>query len=298
MINATHVTKSFEGFTSLSDISITIPDGSIYGLVGSNGAGKSTLLRALCGIYDCEGNITIDNIPVYDNPTAKGLICFVPDDPYLINIASVKKMRSLYANTHIGFDKKRFDELITLFKLPTNKPLSTFSKGMKRQVAIALALSCDNKYLFFDETFDGLDPVVRAAVKRIICDEVAANKRTILLTSHSLRELEDLCDELALIHEGKLILESSLDKLNTLLVKVQISLAGEYDENSFEELEIVKFSKRGSTAHMLIKGEEEEVRSKLLALNPQILDILPLNLDEVFTYELSALGYASEMEEL
>ena len=224
MIKTENLTKLFDDYKALDAINCTIPEGCIYGMVGSNGAGKSTFLRLLTGIYRAdEGNVTIDDKNVYENPVIKSKIAFVPDELFFLNGANMDRMADLYRACYPDFDNKRYEYLAGTFQLDTRKPLMTFSKGMKRQAATILAISCKPKYLFFDETFDGLDPVMRNLVKSLICQDVEERKATAILTSHSLRELEDTCDQLALLHRGGLVFESDITNLKTKLFKVQVA---------------------------------------------------------------------------
>ncbi len=299
MITVQNLTKSFDGFTALGGISCTIPEGSIYGMVGSNGAGKSTFLRLLCGIYKPDsGSIFIDGMPVWENPRAKELFMFVPDDLHFINGADMERMARLYASIYKSFDYEVFRNLAARLKLNTRKSINGFSKGMKRQAAIILALAVKPKYIFFDETFDGLDPVIRNVVKGIIYEQIVERKATAIITSHSLRELEDTCDQLALLHKGGLVFEREITDLKTSLFKIQIALSQEYDKETFEGIDMLHFSKKGSVSNMIIRGDKEETVAKLKAHMPIILDVLPLSLEEVFTYEMSALGYDFAMEEV
>lgn len=293
MIKAENVVKKFEDFTALNGISCNIPSGCIYGMVGSNGAGKSTFLRLVTGIYRADGGtITIDGDPVYENPAAKGKIAFVPDELYFLPGATMDRMAGLYQALYPDFDKERYNRLAEAFGLNRGKQVNTFSKGMRRQAATILAISCRPQYLFLDETFDGLDPVMRNLVKGLICQDVAERNATAIITSHSLRELEDTCDQLALLHKGGVILESDIGDLKTSLFKVQIAFREDYGISKFEGMPLLHFSKKGSVANMIARGDREQLVAKLKAMNPLLLDVLPLTLEEVFTYEMEALGYA------
>ena len=293
MIKAENVTKKFEDYKALDTISCTIQEGCIYGLVGSNGAGKSTFLRLLTGVYKAEkGTITIDEEEVFENSSIKSQIAYVPDELYFINGASMNRMAELYRAAYDSFDYERYEYLTKSFGLNPKKSLNTFSKGMKRQAAVILAISCRPKYLFFDETFDGLDPVMRNLVKSLICQDVEERKATAIITSHSLRELEDICNQLALLHKGGLVFESDIDNLKTSLFKVQIAFKEEYDETKFENLERLHYVKHGSVCNMIVRGNRESVVDELNGMHPIVMDILPLSLEEVFTYEMEVLGYA------
>lgn len=301
MITAEKVSKNFDGAAALSNVSCTIPNGSVYGMVGSNGAGKSTFLRILCGVYKADdGTVSADGESVYENPKVKSQIAFVPDELFFPAGASLETMGKNYANIFRDFDKERYQELTKEFELPFKRSIGTFSKGMKRQAAITLALARKPKYLLFDETFDGLDPIVRNYAKSIIMNDVAERNASAVITSHSLRELEDTCDQLMLLHKGGIVLESEVTNLKTSLFKIQIAFNFPYDESLFENINIVKFSKSGAVSNIIVRGDKEEVTRRLAVLSPVLLDILPLTLEEVFTYEMEALGYdfISQKEEM
>lgn len=292
MITVQNVSKTFEDTVALSGINCTIPEGSIYGMVGSNGAGKSTFLRLISGVYKPDnGAILIDNMPVWDNPSAKELFVYVPDELYFMNGATMERMAKLYASVYNSFDYETFRRLSAMLNLNTRKNMNGFSKGIKRQAAIILAVAVKPKYIFLDETFDGLDPIVRKVIKGIIYEEIVERKATAIITSHSLRELEDTCDQLVLLHRGGIVFEKDVESLKTSHFKVQIALDREYDESDFSNLEVLNFTKKGTVASLIVKGEKQETVEKLNALNPVVLDILPLSLEEVFTYEMGMLGY-------
>lgn len=295
MIEVHGLTKRFENFTALDNLTCDIPSGCIYGLVGSNGAGKSTLLRLITGIYRADGgNVLIDGLPVYDNPEAKAKFAFVPDDLYFLPQSNMKRMAKLYNAAYPSFDHSRFETLTGIFGLNPNKSLSTFSKGMKRQAATILALSCMCDYIFLDETFDGLDPVMRSLVKKALYSDITERGATIVLTSHSLRELEDTCDQLALLHKGGIIFESDVDNLKTSLFKVQVAFNEDYDRSKFEGLDgidILSFTKHGSVSSLIIRGDRIHAEKALRIMQPVLCEILSLSLEEVFVYEMDALGY-------
>lgn len=297
MIEVRGLTKRFGDFTALSNVTCTIPEGCIYGMVGSNGAGKSTLLRIISGVYRPDaGEVFIDGQPVYENTAMKAHIAFVPDELYFLGGADMRRMAQLYA-AYPTFDKARFEALTASFKLDPTKPLSTFSKGMRRQASIILSLSSRPKYIFFDETFDGLDPIMRTLVKKLIVEDVLDRHATAIITSHSLRELEDTCDQLALLHKGGLVLESDVQNLKTSLFKIQIAFNHDYDRDLFAGLDILHYTRHGSVASFIVRGDREQTVAALQAKLPVLLDILPLSLEEVFTYEMEALGYIFDEEE-
>lgn len=300
MIKAQHLTKSFGSFCALNNISCTVENGCIYGLVGSNGAGKSTFIRILAGVYRQDsGEAYLDGKAIYDNPDSLARIAYVPDELYFIPGASMDRMADMYKSCYARFDRERYMKLASRLSLNTKAQISTFSKGMKRQAATVLALSTLPDFILFDETFDGLDPVMRNYVKGIICEDVVDRGASAIISSHSLRELEDSCDQLALLHKGGLVLESDIQNLKTAQFKVQIAFDEDFDAKRFENIPrmcVLRFTKHGSVANMIVRGDREDVASSLRALSPLLLDILPLTLEEVFTYELEALGYNFDPE--
>ena len=292
MIRAAGITKKFGSFTALDEVTCNILDGCVYGLVGSNGAGKSTFLRVLAGIYKPdEGDAYFDDEPVYENPSVKEQISFVADELYFLTGSNMKKMALMYKRLYDNFDMDRFNELTKIFGLDPDKNIANFSKGMRRQASIILTLSTRAKYMFFDETFDGLDPVMRNLVKKLICDDVAEKGSTVIITSHSLRELEDICDHLALLHKGGLVLDSDVLEMKTTQFKVQVAFEEKFNESKFWDMNITRYRQEGSVANMIVNGDREEMIKRFRDMNPIILDILPLTLEEVFTYEMEALGY-------
>lgn len=296
MIKVSELTKEFDGYKAVDNVSCEIPDGCIYGMVGSNGAGKSTFLRMLSGVYkQNSGSILYDGEPVYENVAVKKRIAFVADDLYFINNATMDRMAQCYASFYKSFDYDRYRNLTQAFKLNPKKSLNTFSKGMRRQASIILAISTKPDYLFLDETFDGLDPVMRNLVKSLICRDVEERKATAILTSHSLRELEDTCDQLGLLHKGGLLLESDISDIKTSLFKIQVAFSQPFSKDNFAGMDILHFEKQGSVANIIMKGDMERSRLAILDMNPLFLDMLPLTLEEVFTYEMEALGYSFDI---
>lgn len=292
MIQVNGLTKKFDSFTALSALNCTIPSGCIYGMVGSNGAGKSTLLRLICGVYKPDqGNVTLDGKNIYENPELKSRLVFVPDELYFLPQSSMQRMAQMYASIYPNFDFSRFGELTKSFKLNPNANLNTFSKGMRRQAATILALSCCTDYLFLDETFDGLDPIMRNIVKKILYADVAERDATAVITSHSLRELEDTCDQLALLHKGGIVFESDVQNLKTTLFKVQIAFAHDYDHTFFRGFDVLNFSKHGSVSNLIVRGDRDKVIEALRMKSPILMEVLPLSLEEVFLYEMESLGY-------
>ncbi len=296
MITATNVSKRFGNFTALDQITCRIQSGCVYGMVGSNGAGKSTFLRCVAGVYKPDaGTIAVQGQPVWENPAVKAKIAYVPDELFFLGSCTLNRMRDLYRRLFPKFEVARYNSLIKDFGLDPKKPVTGFSKGMRRQAAIILALASRPDYLFFDETFDGLDPVMRSYVKNLIGEDTLQGA-TAIVTSHSLRELEDLCDSLALLHKGGLVLQNEVDHLKTTRYKIQVAFDHTFDRSDFNNIEIIRFQKQGSVANLIVKGNREETVAKIRRMQPIILDVLPLTLEEVFTYEMEALGYVFGQE--
>lgn len=292
MITIKNVSKKYDKVNVLDNLSCNIKDGSIYGLVGANGSGKSTLLRLINGIFIPDsGEILINDEKVFDNEKIKQDLVFVPDDLFFYPGYTLLDTAKYYEAMYKKFDMDYLKRLANIFKLDLNRKISTFSKGMKRQCALICAIATHSKYMFFDETFDGLDPVIRNTMKKILVEEMEKNNTTIVLTSHNLRELEDICDNLGLLYKGGILFESEIDNIKTNMFKVQISFNKDFDKNTFKNIKILSYKKIGSVATLIIDDEEKESRKKLEKLNPVILDFLPLTLEEVFIYEMEALGY-------
>ena len=292
MIEIKECSKSFGTLQAVSKVSLDIGEREVFGLVGSNGAGKSTLLRMMAGVLkEDEGEILIDGEAVWDCVEAKQKFFYISDEQYFFPNATPLDMAAFYKTLYPAFNEKRFRKFLVKFTLQKDRKIQTFSKGMKKQLSILLGVCSGVKYLFCDETFDGLDPVMRNLIKAIICQEVEDRHAVAVITSHSLRELEDTCDQLALLHRGGLVLESELIDLKTNMFKVQTAFLDEYDRGRFEGINILHFAKRGSVSNIIVRGDREEIIARFNALHPVILDILPLTLEEVFTYEVEALGY-------
>ncbi len=298
MIVANEITMKFhtpgkEPFVALDRLSCQIPRGCIYGMIGANGSGKSTFLRLLSGVYrPASGSITIDDMPVWDNPAAKSRIVYIPDDLYFLPQSSMKDMARMYRALYSSFNYDRFHKLSETFRLDPTANLNTFSKGMRRQAAAILGLSSMPDYLFFDETFDGLDPVMRGLVKQVIYRDVIERNTTTIITSHSLHELEDTCDQLALLHRGGIIFQSDVQDLKTSLFKVQTAFAAPFTKEKFEGLNILSYTQMGSVCTFILRGDRSATEAHIRAMSPLLLDVLPLTLEEVFVYEMEALGYS------
>ncbi len=294
MIKVCGVVKKFGSFTALRGINFEISDGTVYGLVGINGSGKSTLLRILTDVYTPdEGEVTYDGAPVRDNEAVKGDIAFVADDLYLPNNMNMSTLAAKYDLIYGRFNYAKMGRLAAEFELDTKKSFNTFSKGMRRQASTILALCLETKYIFFDETFDGLDPFKRNYIKSLIREDVKERGTTVIITSHSLKELEDVCDRLAVLNYGNLVLESDAASLAMGGIKVQIAFAEEYGAEKFAEFDVVKFTKNGSVSTVIIRGNAEHIKERLSEMNPILMEALPLSLEEVFSQELESLGVNS-----
>jgi len=293
MIEIRNLTKSFnKEVTVLENLNCTIKDNAIYGLVGANGAGKSTLLRLINSIYEADsGTILIDGEDTFDNEKLKQQMAFVPDDLYFYPGYSLMDMALYYESLYHQFDMNYIINHASKLKLSMDAKLSSFSKGMRRQCLLLCALATKAKYMFFDETFDGLDPVIRKYFKSLLADLIVSNKSTIIMTSHNLRELEDICDNLGLLYKGNILFESDIDTLKTNMFKVQISLKKDFNKNTFKGLKILSYKKMGSIATLIIDEKDGHSKKILESLDPVILDYLPLTLEEIFIYQMEALGY-------
>ena len=256
MIKIIGLTKAYDKINVLENLNCTIKDNCIYGLVGANGAGKSTLLRIVNGIFRADsGKVEIDGNETFENEEMKQNMVFVPDDLFFFSGYTLLDTAKFYEALYTAFDMNYFNELAGILKLNVKTKINSLSKGLKRQSALICALATKAKYMFFDETFDGLDPVVRNAVKKIIAKHMDNNNTTIIMTSHNLRELEDICDNLGLLYKGGIFFESDIDTLKTNMFKVQISLKGDFSKENFNQLDILSFKKRVSVATIIINGD-------------------------------------------
>lgn len=293
MIEAVNVSKSFRNIKAVDDISATIKEGTVFGLIGTNGAGKSTFLRMACGVLKPDhGQISIDGLPVYENEEAKSKIFYISDDQYFFANATSNDMKNYYKSFYTKFDATRFDELLKKFELDPNRKINTFSKGMKKQVSILCGVCANTEYLFCDETFDGLDPVVRQAVKSIFANDMEERNLTPVIASHNLRELEDICDHVGLLHKGGILLSKDLEEMKFNIHKIQCVLNNEKDEEVlFSRLDILKTEKRGSLITITARGTQLEIIDAIREFNPLFHEILPLSLEEIFISETEVVGY-------
>jgi len=290
MIEVRNVMKEFDGFRALDDMSMTVPTGAVYGLVGPNGAGKSTIIRHLTGIYRQDaGEITIDGAPVFENPEVKSRIAYIPDDIFYYANASIREMMDFYRSIYPHFDAERFKKLADVFGLDPKRQMRRLSKGMQKQAAFWIAVSLRPEILILDEPVDGLDPVMRRRIWSIIMADVAENGTTVLVSSHNLRELEDVCDSVGIMNKGKIMIERSLNELQENIVKIQLALPD--GESLPQGLDILHKSNTGRLQSLIMHGTQEELTEKLQSAHPLFIDAVPLTLEEIFIYELGGADY-------
>lgn len=292
MIEINNVTKYFGDTKALDKISLKIEEGSIFGLVGSNGAGKSTLLRILSGVFEADGGqVLIDGQEPFENPDIKSQISFVSDYPYFYSGATIENTADYYRSVYSNWDENRYNQLIATFPIKPNQKIAAMSKGMQRQSAIILALSTNPKYILFDEIFDGLDPVIRELVKKILISYVDQTKATVVIASHNLRELEGFCDHLGMLHLGGILLEKNIDGDAIGLYHYQFVMEDDDFNEIRQRLNIVKESKQGKMIGITVKGSFDEIDSIIKGKNPVYIESLPLTLEEVFISEMEVAGY-------
>ena len=294
MIEAKAVTKSFDGFLALNDLNMTVPRGSIYGLVGPNGAGKSTILRHLCGVYRPDsGVITVEGQPVYENPAIKERMVVIPDDVYYYGSASVREMMKFYRGMYPTFSMERFEKLAEAFpEVDAKRPIRRMSKGMQKQAAFWLAMSCCPDYLLLDEPVDGLDPVMRRQVWSLLMGDVAERGTTVLVSSHNLRELEDVCDHVGILSHGQVVIERSLSQLQGTTVKLQVAFPDGVQPGLPQGMEVLHQSQLGRVYTYIVRGSAEDVQQQVEAIRPLFVEALPLSLEEIFIYEMGGNDYA------
>lgn len=293
MIEVKGLSKNFDDIQAVDDITAVIQEGSVFGLVGTNGAGKSTFLRMLCGVLKpAAGNVLIDGEDIYENEAAKKKIFYISDDQYYFANGTPYDMKKYYAKVYENFDSDLFFVLMTKFGLDGGRKINTFSKGMKKQLAVILGVCAKTKYLLCDETFDGLDPVMRQAVKSIFIAEMADRGMTPIIASHNLRELEDICDHVGLLHKGGILLSKDLEEMKLSLHKLQCVFKEEIDKDKFiEAAEPIKVEQRGSLYTMTVRGERDTLENTLATVDTVFSEIIPLSLEEIFISETEVVGY-------
>ncbi len=291
MIEIKDLKKSFGGFPALDGLNLTVPTGSVYGLVGPNGAGKTTAIKHLTGVYRQDsGEVLLDGAAVYENPEAKAKIAYIPDEVYYFPQAGIRDMAEFYRGVYPSFSEERYRRLGEAFNLEEKAPIKRFSRGMQKQAAFRLAMSLMPEVLVLDEPVDGLDPVMRRQIWTLLLADVAERGMTVLVSSHNLRELEDVCDHVGIIHAGKTLVERSLSELQDNMVKVQLVLPE--GASLPEGLSVLHESRVGQVRTLILRGRTEEISAVVAAAGPLFYDLLPLTLEEIFIYELGGEHYA------
>ncbi|HIQ72897.1 MAG TPA: ABC transporter ATP-binding protein [Candidatus Cottocaccamicrobium excrementipullorum] len=292
MIRAENVTKRFEDIVAVDHITAEIKEGNVFGLIGTNGSGKSTFLRMVSGILKPdEGSITIDGEGVWENPSVKSRFFYISDDQYFFSNGTPEELKLFYACIYPGFDQKRFYHLLGSFGLKKDRKISAFSKGMKKQLSVICGLCAGTDYLFCDETFDGLDPVMRQTVKSLFANDMAERNLTPIIASHNLRELEDICDHVGLLHRGGILLSKDLDEMKLNLHKIQCVLKPGMKAEDLKALDIVKTEQSGSIYTLTVRGEEKEITNWMESYDPLFFEMIPLSLEEIFISETEVAGY-------
>lgn len=292
MIQVEHLVKTFDGFRALDDASLHVKKGAIYGLVGPNGAGKSTMIRHLTGIYrQDQGEVLIDGEPVFENVRTKEKIAYIPDDLFYFMQADVMEMKRFYQGMYPYFDAELFDKIGDAFPgIHTKRSIRRLSKGMQKQVAFWLAISCRPEVLILDEPVDGLDPVMRRQIWSLILQDVTEYGTTVLVSSHNLRELEDVCDHVGIMNQGRIMLERSLSELQGSVCKIQVAFQAEMPKLP-EDFQVLHMSNTGRVYTLIVKGDPKRAKEQLAVMNPMLIDVLPLSLEEIFIYELGGADY-------
>lgn len=295
MIEIKDCVMSFErGENALDGISVSVPEGSAYGLLGSNGAGKSTLLRLMTGIYKpASGSVRVDGEEVYDNPKIKERVFLVGDETVQFTNMTLKQMRDYYKTFYATFSDELFEKLLGTVKLPRDKRLMTFSKGMKRQAAVICGLSCKTPYLLLDEAFDGLDPTMRNIVKKMLIDAMLDRKLTVIFSSHNMGEMDEFCDRVGLLHNGKVVFDRELDTVKGSIVKLQTAFDRAVTKDDFADIDLLSLETSGSVTRVIARGESGDIIESVRKLSPKFIDEIPLSLEEIFIYEMEVLGYDS-----
>ena len=295
MLEAKNVVKTFDGFRALDSLNMTVPKGAVYGLVGPNGAGKSTIIRHLAGIYRQDsGEVLLDGQPVYENPAVKRRMTVIGDDWYYFPQANIREMARFFAGMYPAFSWERYEKLKQVFPLDEKMMLRRMSKGMQKQAAFWLAVCCMPEYLILDEPVDGLDPVMRRQVWSLLLGDVSERGTTVLVSSHNLRELEDVCDHVGILNHGKVLLERSLSDLQDNTVKLQVAYQGVTEPPLPAELNILHRSHVGRVYTYIVRGSSQEIMRRMQITEPVLLESIPLTLEEIFIYELGGVDYAAK----
>ena len=292
MIKADNLTKRFQGVTAVDHIHAEIQDGTVFGLIGTNGAGKSTFLRMAAGILKPDGGtITLDGESVFEDTRVKARCFYIPDEPYFLGNGTADDMKTFYQGIYPNFDTDRFGKLLKSFELDGRRKIQTFSKGMKKQLAVLLGICAGTDYLFCDETFDGLDPVMRQTVKSLFANDIEERHLTPVIASHNLRELEDICDHVGLLHRGGMLLSKDLDDMKMNIHKIQCVLPAGLDRTNLQDLDIMTTEQRGSLLTLTVRGQKEEIQARMQSYHPVFFEMIPLSLEEIFISETEVAGY-------
>ena len=292
MIKAENLTKRFYDTVAVDHIHAEIHNGSVFGLIGTNGAGKSTFLRMAAGILKPdEGSVTVDDETVFENTKVKARCFYIPDEPYFLSNGTAEDMKVFYQGIYPKFDAARFDKLLKNFELESRRKVQTFSKGMKKQLAVLLGICAGTDYLFCDETFDGLDPVMRQTVKSLFANDIEERNLTPVIASHNLRELEDICDHIGLLHKGGMLLAKDLEEMRLGLHKLQAVFSHHLGSEDFPDLDIISNKSRGKLQTLVIRGDEKKICARIAAAEPLFFELLPLSLEEIFITETEVAGY-------
>ncbi len=292
MIEFKNATKKFDEKTAVNGVNLTIPTGSCFGLLGSNGAGKSTMLRMISGVYEADGgDVLVDGKKIYNNNEVKERIFFINDETIQFTSMTLKELKKFYKPYYPNFSEEIFEKLNSVLKLPEKRKLTTFSKGMKRQAVVIVGLACQTDYIMLDEAFDGLDPTMRIIVKRMIIDAMAERNLTAIISSHNLMEMSELCDTVALLHNGEIVYSNEVGDHD--IIKVQTSFKQEVTMEMLESkgINVLHFDAKGSVCNIIAKGDTDEILQKVNEFNPAFVDTVDLTLDEIFVYEMEGLGY-------
>ena len=295
MLEAKHVVKTFDGFRALDGLTMTVPTGAVYGLVGPNGAGKSTIIRHLAGIYRQDsGEVLLDGQPVYEDPAVKRRMTVIGDDWYYFPQANIREMAHFFAGLYPAFSWERYEKLKQVFPLDEKMMLRRMSKGMQKQAAFWLTVCCMPEYLILDEPVDGLNPVMRRQVWSLLLGDVAERGTTVLVSSHNLRELEDVCDHVGILDHGRVLLERSLSDLQDNTVKLQVAYPGVTEPVLPAEMQILHRSHVGRVYTYIVRGSREDILRRMQITEPVLLESIPLTLEEIFIYELGGVDYAAK----
>ncbi len=291
MIKIENLVKTFDKVTAINQLNLNINDGSIIGLVGSNGSGKSTLLRTITGVYIAdEGNVLTDGKETFENNEFKGISYFIPDYPFYYSKSTIEIHASFLKKIYPNWSDEIYNQLLNVFMLDPKMKILNMSKGMQRQASLLLAFSTQPKYLFLDEIFDGLDPVIRQVVKKIIINNVVDRNMTVVIASHNLRELEDLCDRIVLMHKGSLVIDKNLDDMKESFCKVQVAFTTDTTVN-FDGIDIFRKNQNGNIYTLTVKGDKEQIIDTIKAMKPAFMEVLPLTLEEAFISEMENINY-------